>query len=257
MNLPESGPVVLMHQVAPEIFVELGGEAVLRHIGFYEAILGRWNSDAERKPGDREALRCMGAIERGYVKLAALREQAWLQARAEVFQQTGERIPLPQTPETYEREQSAEEAALVKQLSRKLREVGAMVKDMDQGQGQEMAAKGSGASTGSGQVSFSGGSLPEKVPDPVVAGAGKGSGTISRIQPREMEPDPSAQKTSQTLAHPAERPSGKQIKAGIRRLIDAQVDRKAVESLREQAKSGTLTREQFFERVEELQCATV
>jgi hypothetical protein len=58
-------------------------------------------------------------------------------------------------------------------------------------------------------------------------------------------------------AHPAERPSGKQIKAGIRRLIDAQVDRKAVEALREQAKSGALTREQFFERVEELQCATV
>jgi len=121
-----------------------------------------------------------------------------------------------------------------------------------------------GKRSGQGSGSFSGGGLPEKVPDPV--DTEKGSGTfsaqaaaqkMSQTPPREMEPDPSAQKMSQTRAAqiapvPFERPSKKQVKAGVRRLLAANVDRKVVQGLRAEALSGRLSRAQWQAMLNEL-----
>jgi hypothetical protein len=94
--------------------------------------------------------------------------------------------------------------------------------------------------------------MRENVPDPVGASAGasddKGSGTFSGKQPPEKEPDPAAQKMSQTpprekepdpappVVSSVERPTNKQIKIGIRRLIGMQIDRKVVNALEAQAR---------------------
>jgi hypothetical protein len=212
MGLAVSEPVRLMHELAREIYRDLGGEAVEEHLAIHAEIVALWRQGGPERPPLREALRCMGARERGHARRDKLREQAWLQARADVFQRTGERIPLPQTPETFEREQTAEEAALVQQLSKQLRKVGAMAQEME-----EAELKEAGPSTGSGQGSFSGGgtregsgscspgSMGENVHSPVGSSAAMGTGTFSaqtaarngaRPQRAENEPDPRARNSA-------------------------------------------------------------
>jgi len=144
-----------------------------------------------------------------------LREQAWLQARAEVFHQTGVRIPLPQFPESMERQQSAEEVALTRQISRQLREIGALAAEIE----ADKAAASPAAAPG----------VEQKAPDPAAGKYGPAPAEIGNAPLTNRE-----------------------IKFGIRRLVDAQVDRKAVEDLRTRAESGGLSQWEFANMVIDL-----
>ena len=93
-GLPDSEHVRMLHTRAREVYADLGGVDVEDAIADYKAVVARWRAGAEGV-GLREGLRCLGAIDRGNVRRDTLRERAWMQARAEVFQRTGRRIPLP------------------------------------------------------------------------------------------------------------------------------------------------------------------
>jgi hypothetical protein len=244
-----------MHELAREVYRDLGGEAVEEHLAIYAEIVALWRQGGPERPPMREALRCMGARERGFARRDKLRETAWLQARAEVFQRTGERIPLPHTPESMDHQESAEERAMVRQLSQKLRQVSAFTEGLEFGKGLGLGTgQGSGLKEGSG--CFYRGSMREKVPDPGGASAGKGSGTfysqttaqkMSQTPEPEKEPDPAPPVVSSV-----ERPTNKQIKIGIRRLIGMQIDRKVVNALEAQARSGRMSRAEFVRRIEQM-----
>jgi len=220
VNLPDSEPVRLLRLLADAIYRQLGGAIIEEHLAAYGEIFARWRTSDPDAPPLREAMRAMramGARERALAKLERLREQAWLQARAEVFQQTGQRIPLPQSPEDADRHQRSEADEIMQQFAKQVRELGARV------------AKAKADQAGGAATSSPGGS--PQTPDPAAEAAGPG-------------PAP-AEIGDAALSH-------REIKIGIRRLVDAQVNRKVVDELRAKAEAGGLSRSEFANLVSNL-----
>ena len=176
MGLADSEPVRLLRGLACEIYVDLGGEVIEKHLAAYGDIFARWRAGGENAPGLREAMRAMGSRERGLARRDVLRERAWLQARAEVFQRTGERIPLPQSPESTDQQATAEEKAILRDLSQKIRNIGAFTEGIELGKG---LGQGSGSFSGGQPALSRSKGMPEKVPDPAGAAGSRGSGTFS------------------------------------------------------------------------------
>ena len=217
VNLPDSEPVRLLRLLADAIYRQLGGAIIEEHLAAYGDIFARWRSSDPDAPPLREAMRAMGARERALAKLERLREQAWLQARAEVFQQTGQRIPLPQSPEDADRQQRSEADEIMQQFAKQVRELGARV-------AKAKADQAGGAATSSPGAS-------PQAPAPAAEAPGPG-------------PAP-AEIGDAALSH-------REIKIGIRRLVDAQVNRKVVDELRAKAEAGGLSRSEFANLVTNL-----
>lgn len=250
-GLPDSEHVRMLHTRAREVYVDLGGVDVEDAIADYKAVVARWRAGAEGV-GLREGLRCLGAIDRGNVRRDTLRERAWMQARAEVFQRTGRRIPLPQSPEDVDRiEREAKEAQ--RRLSSTRRQMmGALAGEMLQkGPGMMMEALED----------------LQKQADEEIAEARRATEALKAENDRdeairaETEKAASAQApaagpgqaAAQKVSHaPGERPTGKQIKFAVRRLANAGLGKRVCEEVRLQARNGGLTLGELNARVEEL-----